>query len=226
MSRPLPIFLDVHSREIVYSDLEESLHLEDAYFIPIIGSNSKKFDGHIYIAGATNSGKSYLIQQIVLNDKKNRVPILFTDLDDKDDTFDKMKFDKFSSTGKNNWEWVAKNIKDRIMIFDDVQFNKEILKFQDEMLEKARHHNSMVICVNHRLQDHHRTKVALNDCSYIVTFPCSNKGNVFRYLEYELALDKNKNREILDIACKEGRHLIVHKFMPQLIATTSSVFKL
>lgn len=227
MSHPVPIFLDIHSREIIYSNTTvERQHFPGAFWIPMLGAHSKKFDGHIYVAGATNSGKSYLIQQIILNDKKKRRPILFTDLQQRDETFDKMEFDTFEEKGLKNWEWVKLNIQDRILIFDDVQFNKNILKFQDEMLEKARHHNCVVICVNHRLQDYHRTKVALNDCSYICTFPCSNKGNVFRYLEYELALDKFLNKEILEIACREGRHLIVHKFMPQMIATTESIFKM
>lgn len=223
----VPIFLDVNSRQMIYSDFnEERANYPGAYWIPMLGSNTKKFDGHIYIAGATNSGKSYMIQQMILNDKKKRKPILFTDLKEKDETFDSMEFDKFDENGDHDWEWLKQNQMNRIFIFDDVQFNKPILKFQDEMLEKARHMNSIVLCVNHRLQDYHRTKVALNDCSYIITFPCSNKGNVYRYLDYELAIDKNMNREILQIACNEGRHLIVHKFMPQLIATTESIFKL
>jgi hypothetical protein len=226
-STPLPIFIDAKSKNIIYSDFDEDFkHFPDAYFIPIIGTKTKKFDGHIYIAGATDSGKSYIIQQIVINDGKQRIPVLFTDLKEKDETFDKMKYEKFDEQSPDKgWNWIRNNWQNKILIFDDVQFNPEILTFKDEMLEKGRHGNSTIMCVNHRLQDWHKTKVALNDSSYIVTFPCSNKGKVFRYLDNELALDKQENREILKIACNEGRHLIVHKKYPEMIATTSSIFK-
>jgi hypothetical protein len=224
---PLPIFLDTKSKRIIYSDFEDEWeHFPGAYFIPIIGTKTKKFDGHIYIAGATDSGKSYIIQQIVLNDGKQRVPILITDLKTKDETFDKMKYEKFDEDSQDKgWDWLNKNWTNKILIFDDVQFNEKVLKFKDEMLEKGRHGNTTIICVNHRLQDWHKTRVALNDASYIVTFPCSNKGKVFRYLDSEVALDRNENREILKIACNEGRHLILHKKYPEMIATTSSIFK-
>lgn len=227
-SNPFPVFIDAKSKRIIYSDFDEQVkHFPEAYFIPIIGTKTKKFDGHIYIAGATDSGKSYIIQQIVLNDIKQRTPILFTDLKEKDETFDKMKYEKFDEkSDSRGWDWIQENWQNKILIFDDVQFNVEVLKYKDEMLEKGRHGNTTIMCVNHRLQDYAKTRVALNDASYIVTFPCSNKGKIFKYLDSELALDREQNRDILKIACDEGRHLIVHKKYPELIATTSSIFKL
>lgn len=226
--KPIPIFIDTNSREIIYSNIQDTpYHVEGAFFIPILGARSKEFDGHVYISGATGSGKSYIIQQMILNDKKKRPVILFTDLKQKDKTFDKMKYELFDETGQQGrtMDWVIQNLRNKIIVFDDVQFNKPVLRFKDELLEKARHEDSTIICVNHRLQDFHRSMVALNDCSYIITFPCSNKGNVKRYLDYEMAVDKELNKQMLETACQEGRHLIVHKFHPNLIATTSTIFK-
>lgn len=228
--KPSPVFIDANSKEIIFSDMNDPwIHLKDAYWIPALGYRLKEFDGHTYIAGATNAGKSYYIQQMILNDKRKRIPIVFTDLEAKDKTFDKMNFIKFegdSPEGKYTWEWLEKNKENRIMIFDDSEDNPSFTAFRNKMLKEGRHMNTIVICVNHKLNDWYKTNTPLNECEYIVTFPGSNKGNVLKYLKNELGMEPNIRNAIAKVATDEGRHLVIHKHYPQMIATTESIFRL
>lgn len=222
------LFIDNNSKEILFTDdfKNESFHLNHAYWLPCLGYSKKAFDGHIYISGATGSGKTYFIKRMVMNDKKRRKLILFTDLKYKDPSLVDVEYDKFDETGEKNWEWVEQNEKNKILVFDDVQFNEKILEYRDKMLEKGRHMNTIVVCVNHRLQDNWRTRVPLNEARFLVTFPCSNRGNVFRYLKHEFEIDPKKLNYILDRACTEGRYLIIHRFHPVCVASTETIIKL
>lgn len=221
------IFVDNNSKTLVsIKDLEgdSPLHLNKAYWIPALGT--RKFDGHIYISGATGAGKSYLISKIIENDKMKRECILFTDLKTSDPAFKGMKYVTFDEKGQHNTEWLSKNQSKKIMIFDDIQYNEDVLKYRDYMLEKARHVSTIVICVNHKLQDYFKSKVPLNECRFVVTFPCSNRGSVLDYLKDAMGIKTKLGQEIIELACKEGRHLIIHRFHPNVLACTETIIKI
>lgn len=199
------------------------LFVKGAYLVPALGYNT--FDGHVYISGATGAGKSYFIRKMVDKDKLGRKCVLFTDLEKEDPAYQGMNYVKYSEKGPYNTEWLRKNQDNKIMIFDDVQYNDEINSYRDKLLEKGRHHNILVICVNHKLQDYWSSKVPLNECRYVVCFPCSNRGSAAKFLRSELELNKQKTENILTKVCEEGRHMIVHRFSPNFIAGTKSIFK-
>lgn len=223
------MFIDDISKTVIFTDNPyEECHLTGAYWVPALGytRSSDNFDGHIYISGATGSGKSYMIKKIIQNDQHRRKCILFTDLHKDDPTLKDINYIKYDPDSEYNWDWVMENQTNKIMIFDDVQFNEDLLKYRDTMIEKGRHLDTVIICVNHRLQDYQKSKVPLNDSRFIVTFPVANKGNVKRFIDYEFGIDKNEIQRIIDLACKEGRHLIIHKFHPVTVATTESLIKI
>lgn len=240
------IFIDDITKKIIFSDdlieLEKELENDDdedddeklvpliqeenAEWLPALGY-SMKFDGHTFIAGATESGKSFFIKRMIMNDKLHRTSILFTNLAGDDVSFagiqDMVKFDPNS---KYNWEWVIDNYANKILIFDDIRNNTIIKNFKDKMIEEGRHSNTVVVCVNHALKDWNVTKVAHNDCRFIVTFPSSNRGHVRKYLKDEIGLTRKQLNKLMKISNQEGRYLIIHKFTPNAIATTESIFKL
>lgn len=232
--KPTPLFIDDVSKKIFYTSeleaAEPSLLFDKAYWVPALGI--LPFDGHIYVSGATGSGKSYLIRKIINNDKKKRQCVLFTDLKNNDPAFEGMNYVKYKETlaDYDNDEvdavWLKANSENKIFIFDDVQYNKAVILYRNFMLEKARHIGSIVICVNHKLRDYHATKVPLNESRYVIAFPCANKGSIKSYLKNELEIPKDYLEFILNNSCKEGRHLIVHKFAPNCIASTHSIYKL
>lgn len=241
------IFIDDISKQVVFSDdlleLEKQyeneeeeeddddkiiplIQEENAEWLPALGY-SMKFDGHTFIAGATESGKSFFIKRMIMNDKLHRPVILFTNLTGDDVSFRGIQeMTKFDPNSKYNWEWVLQNYANRILIFDDIRNNTIIKNFKDKMIEEGRHSNTVVICVNHALKDWNITKVAHNDCRFIVTFPSSNRGHVRKYLKDDMGLSKKQLNRLMKVSNKEGRYLILHKFTPNAIATTESIFKL
>lgn len=222
------LFIDNNSKIVVFDDTDQSeISKPGADWLPALGYNVSGFDGHTYLAGATNSGKSFFINKMVKNDKLRRSIILFTDLHNKDKSLGDLDYIKFDDSGQYNFEWLHKNDSNKILIFDDVQFNKSILTYRDFMLEKARHMKSTIITVNHRLQDYAKTKVALNDARYIVTFPSTNRGNILRYLKYEFEINKDFINELINLSQEQsGQYLIIHKHNPIWFATTENLIKM
>lgn len=228
----IPIFKDDNSKTVYYSDNpNEVTHLSGAFWIPYLSKYD--FDGHIYVSGATGSGKSYMIKKIIQNDPRKRKVILFTDLAKSDPSLNGIDYDKYNDRDKDKnlispfeSKWLQGKENNKIMVFDDVQFNEDIIKYRDHMLEKGRHNGTIVICVNHKLRDYSATKRPLNESKFVVLFPCANKGDIFNYLYDNFKINKVMLTEILDIACKEGRHLIIHKHAPNVIASTETIIKL
>lgn len=223
------MFIDDVSKTVIFTDNhEEKIHMEGAYWVPALGytRNSDNFDGHIYVSGATGAGKSYVIMKTILNDKLKRQVILFTDLNKEDPVLKAVHYKKFDVEGEYNWDWINHNQQNKIMIFDDVQFNTEILAYRDAMLEKGRHMNTIVVCVNHRLQDYQKTLVPLNEARYVIMFPNTNKANVKRYLDSELGMDKKELNKLINFVGSEGRHMILHKFHPVCVASAQSIVRI
>lgn len=219
------LLLDDNSEYVLKESLLDAsdIFVKGAYLIPALGYND--FDGHVYISGATGAGKSYFIRKMVDKDKKGRRCVLFTDLDKEDPAYEGMNYVKYNKDGPYNNEWLKKNQANKIMIFDDVQYNDEVNEYRDKLLEKGRHLNIIVVCVNHKLQDYWSSKVPLNECRYVVCFPCSNRGSAAKFIKSELELNKHRVDNILSKVCDEGRHMIVHRFSPNFIAGTKSIFK-
>ena len=138
-----------------------------AYLIPQLGK--LKWDGHIYVSGATGAGKSYLIRQIVENDLKTRKVYLFSDV--KNDA----SLKGLTLHPGDGIVDLGEHLRDCICIFDDYNQGRDL---RDAILEKGRHFNCMCICVNHKHREWKNTMKPLNESKYVVLFPSANKGVV------------------------------------------------
>lgn len=222
---------DVTKYPIKIKDILEDYHLriepeeKKAFLVPSLGRT--EWDGHIYVSGATGAGKSYIIRKIVDNDAKKRKCILFTDLDKKDPAFDGMNYVTFHEKDpKYNARWLKDNEHKKIMIFDDVQFNEDILNYRDKILQKGRHKDTTVICVNHKMNDYNKSKVPLTDCRFMICFPCANRGTCSKFLHDEMGLKLEDTRDIIDQTIEDGRPLMIHRFYPNCLASSQSIWRI
>ncbi len=225
-SGELPLFRDANSGEIVYYDPRSEaveIHKPGAYWVPAVGikSNPKKWDGHTYISGATGSGKSWLIDQMLNNDelRQDREHIMFTDLKDKDESI-KSKYKKFGDKGVD-MAYISGHLDGNVFIFDDCT-SPDVLQFRNHLLEKGRHRKSTVIAVNHRLRDGMKTKQLMNESRYVVTFPSTNRGAVASYMKQYMEMEPPSVRIALKKSISEGRHLIFHCHHPNAVASTET----
>lgn len=199
---------------------------DNGYLIPALGS--KNWDGHIFITGATGAGKSYMIKQLVCCDQKKRDIVIFSDLDD-----DK-SFSDIYETGRSMKPEEAEEIatqhgssdpyENKIVIFDDCTQNEkgDVLKIRDHLLEKGRHKNTMVICVNHKLREWKHTMKPLNEARYVIMFPSANKLAVMKFLE-TMGMDTKTRKNVVDLSNEDGRYLIYHQFYPNALITQRTV---
>jgi hypothetical protein len=181
-----------------------------AYLIPQLGH--LKWDGHIYVSGATGAGKSYLIRQIVEHDLSTRKVYLFSHVNNDP---------SLKGLVLNKYDGDRESLKDSICIFDDYPGTD----LRDDLLEKGRHDNSMVVCVNHKHREWRTTMKPLNESKYVVLFPSANKGTVVKEMGL-LGMDRNQRNAIINLSQQEGRYLILHQHAPNAIITQESVVKL
>ena len=226
----------------IEGDLLDRLDLEDTDqaawtgfgdLVPALGYDD--WDGHIYVSGATGSGKSFLINKMLMADLKRRRVFLFTDHHRIDPSLKpmiearRMVIVRDDPDESKYWEVstgeFTRDKRGNIIMFDDCT-DPDALFMRDNALRKARHSNSTLICVNHKMRDHKITKHMLTNCRYMIAFPGSNRGPVNAYMREWLELHPRSRRAIIRKAQKDGRQIIFHMQNPNVIATAKSVFQL
>jgi hypothetical protein len=199
--------------------------------IPALGYNA--FDGHTYVSGATESGKSFLINKMLMNDRRKRNAFLFTDLKKRDKSFMpmfdsgrlKIVRDRASDPWEADFREFQAKVDGSILIFDDVS-DPSHLKLRDNALLKGRHRDVIVIAVNHKLRNWLATIHLLTDAKYIVGFPSSNRGTILKYVKEEFGVSGKVARFVIKKALEDGRQISFHRFAPNVVATQKSIIRL
>lgn len=201
--------------------------------VPALGM--RKWDGHIFVSGATGAGKSFIINKMLLLDAAKRTVFLFTDHKKVDISLapmirtHRLKIVRQDPDDSKHWEvsirFFIQKKKGNIMMFDDCT-DEDALTMRDNALRHGRHHNAMVIAVNHKLRDHMATKHLLVNARYVIVFPSANKGTAGGFLRDQMEMSGKEARAIVRQSNRDGRHMIVHMQSPNAVATAQSVIRL
>jgi hypothetical protein len=186
---------------------ENVWHIPGSYMIPHLGI--ARWDGHIYISGATGSGKSYLINQIVQNDARRRKVYLFSMVENDPSLKDIIT---------HRYNPGVDSLEDSICIFDDYP-DKTL---SNEILETGRHKNTVAIVVNHKHREWHKSAKALNESKYMILFPSANKGTAINEMKL-LGLNSQKRNILVDYAASRGRYMIIHQHAPNAIICQDTI---
>jgi len=210
--------LDLNDSKSVETKTDGSEYRKDGLLIPHIGCS--EWDGHIYVSGATGSGKTWLIGQILANDKLRRIVHYYSDLEDDVSLqllYDQGRIIKTNSTNLDD-------VKDSIVLFDDCT-NSTLMVFRDQLLERGRHQNTMVVCVNHKYRQWRATMIPLNESRWVITFPFANKPTSVQILQ-GIGVNKNDAKDIVNQVVEDGRHMAIHQFAPNFILSTKSIIRI
>jgi hypothetical protein len=162
-----------------------------------------------YVAGPSESGKSYYASNLIREYRKvnpsNKI-YLFSDVlvDDQLDKLGVIRVKLDQSLVDEPIE--SKELKDSLCIFDDVDsitdknIKKSVAVLRDAMLTRGRHDNISTLSTLHTLTNSKETKIILNESNFITLFPkASSKMSITYILQQYCGMDQDEIRDVLKI---------------------------
>lgn len=218
------IFMPETSKDPDRDGFKERVNIPGSRFIPVI--DSKDFREIIYIYGPSGAGKSVLCRSYIDEYRKefpaNEVYLFSlkpsdTSLDDK-----KLKRIPIDLDILKNID--VETLRDSLVIFDDCDGyddkdssteQKEIYRIQDNIAQIARDRRIFCIVTTHLACKGQRTKIILNECHKIISFPGRVPTAKLKYLmEQYGGLTK---KEIAKLPKLGSRWVCVQKENPRCV---------
>ena len=214
--------------------LDREYHISDGTLQPL--PNKDKTE-RLYIAGPSDSGKSYYCSKYLTEYKKmfpKKKIYIFSDVDE-DEVLDKLepiriKLDHSLVENEIKPEELKNGKEGSLVLFDDIDsiqdkkiFNS-IGKLRDALLKRGRHENITVLVTNHNISDYNKTRVVLNEANGITVFPKSGATHgVQRVLKVYCGLGKEQIKRIFDLPT---RWCLVTKNFPMYVMYSQGVYLL
>jgi hypothetical protein len=186
-----------------------------------------------YIAGPSDSGKSYYTRKYIEQLKKvfpKRDIFLLSDVDE-DHEIDKIKPTRIPLNEEFlNDSVTPESLKNSIVIFDDIDsipdknIKEKVDKLKDSLLKRGRHEDISVIVTNHQLTDYKRTREIMNESNLITFFPKSGSSNGIKYmLKTYVGMDTKQIKKVFDLP---STWVTVYKRYPMYLMYEKGVYLL
>lgn len=174
-----------------------------------------------YVAGMSNSGKSYWVAQYAKNYHEifpnNRIfsfsPIMEErDLSDlyKEDVIEKIYFDEdLLDDIESGTALTIDDFDDSLVIFDDCgaignrKIKEYVYDLRNSLLTTGRHHNIYVICTSHLLTDKDKTRIQITESVKLTIFPKTTAKKPLQYfLEAYAGMDTQDMNKLLGLSSR------------------------
>ena len=184
----------------------------------------------VYVVGASGSGKSTFIANMLATMPKKKKRYLFSVQEAMDPAFPKsVKKVKYAKELATFLTLSPEELKDSICIFDDhdtstdKDVNKAAAALLHSLLENGRKLNIDLFVVSHNPRDFNRTRTMILECDTFVLFPQTNRTAVTKFLREYFEDDKDFLATVKAVN-DGGRFSFVtlHKNVPRYMLTTHS----
>lgn len=200
---------------------------------PITGNKRASF----FIAGPPGAGKSYASAAIcrgILSERGHMPIYLFTDIEGKDDNFDRLKMRKVIMKEEVLSGITLDKLRqdgECICLFDDIdkvrdpKTERALIKLAENIIANGRSHSKgtghiHTIITSHAINDYKKTKYSLENSDYVIVFPTRTLPAQLERLEKKLGLADG----YLDAARRAGeRSVIIHKTHPLYVLSSSFI---
>ena len=213
-------------------------------FIVEFEDDVNEFTNHTLVCGSTNSGKSYWVVNMILENLKSKHKrnfIIFSSEWKTDKTLDRLKREEFEEyiTGvgiserdikeseyDNAEDYFNHEVKLRsehakrgtILVFDDFQdsaFPTHMRRFLNRGLRVFRHEGISIIMILHSLRSGNYSSTAYNSIKWLVLFPRSQKAKIIAFLNQDLGMTLKNARKITHRFAQQGRTMICRIHAPE-----------
>ncbi|MEC9399639.1 MAG: hypothetical protein VX475_18565 [Myxococcota bacterium] len=227
----------LHMRVLVERKLKKEVSFsedDEIYLRVLYDTHEAKTNYIVGVFGASGSGKSYSVCQLLLRDPAlhtyERV-VLLGSVGEDDPSYAPLKEEVFQ-------RWTFKNTKDITqsdmavrdyahcaLIFDDIdseanpKLRKSIQLFRDRCLQTARHFSIRIINTAHLFNSYRETAKIRNSARWLFIFPRSIPHTLVQILEKTYNYKRAEALHLTNLCKRDGRLTVIHKNAPTFLMT-------
>ena len=227
----------LHMRITVEKKLKKEVSFtedDEIYLRILYDTHEPKTNYIVGVFGASGSGKSYSVCQLLLRDPalhtyERLVLIGSVGEDDpsyaplKDELFTKFNF--INTKDITQSDLVVRDYAHCALIFDDIdseanpKLRKAIQLFRDRCLQTARHFSIRIINTAHLFNSYRETAKIRNSARWLFIFPRSIPHTLVQILEKTYNFKKSAALHLTNLCKRDGRLTVIHKNAPTYLMT-------